>query len=738
LQGAREKELASDFPQQSQHKSYCPKRYEDPRTVGLDAAGDSSNRVAQLRSRIRSLQDLRSQAGTETPLESEPPAAPHVERAAVCAVPAAWVPECSQTASRPSSRPPTFSQRPGSQEPTDKLSSILSFLDEVEESSRADICSLVSSARSSRPACEFDRLGLELPSDAPSVMEAGRAATSSRAPASCLAGDALALHSRVSLLEVEVNDKKKIIGTLKQALSEAKERERQAVQEVAREWQDKSDKQKAHYESGLERQLKLVDRLLNDKTELTKRCELFSEELKAVERKFQMKMEELEEQSSKDLSRQKHNWMSAEKLRREAWEKDKTREIKEITIKGLQPEVERILAERKQERHKLEERNKEMMESQRRELTEMAQVQVREARALLLKEQEQLLDQEREGHRRKIRDEFDKFSVQLQEERAKCAADLLAERRKYEQILKQGAQDFETRLYDAVAAERAKGEAAVQGAKSSASDTEERHRSEIQSLHERYRVEKEQWQREHIERAQADLERRETALRDELTKERDRQLEVLVDRLGREHVEQQRVIKDESAAQVDRVRSEASEEARRLSAQLEEARSQISTLDTQRALTEQTVQGLQRQLDLEGERAAELETQIRNLEADRTSVRKDHELGLEKHRDELSRICESKDKEIEAARAEVLQLNRRISEEQSRSEEHRREAKQREEQIISDLEKRVKRTLQAKDDAIGELRTRCAASDNKVREFEYLLARQREELLSGITRDALS
>jgi len=328
--------------------------------------------------------------------------------------------------------------------------------------------------------------------------------------------------------------------------------------------------------------------------------------------------------------------------------------------------------------------------------------------------------------------------VQLQEERAKCAADLLAERRKYEQILKQGAQDFETRLYDAVAAERAKGEAAVQGAKSSASDTEERHRSEIQSLHERYRVEKEQWQREHIERAQADLERRETALRDELTKERDRQLEVLVDRLGREHVEQQRVIKDESAAQVDRVRSEASEEARRLSAQLEEARSQISTLDTQRALTEQTVQGLQRQLDLEGERAAELETQIRNLEADRTSVRKDHELGLEKHRDELSRICESKDKEIEAARAEVLQLNRRISEEQSRSEEHRREAKQREEQIISDLEKRVKRTLQAKDDAIGELRTRCAASDNKVREFEYLLARQREELLSGITRDALS
>ena len=37
--------------------------------------------------------------------------------------------------------------------------------------------------------------------------------------------------------------------------------------------------------------------------------------------------------------RQKTNWATAEKLRREAWEKEKVKEIKEITIKGLEPEV---------------------------------------------------------------------------------------------------------------------------------------------------------------------------------------------------------------------------------------------------------------------------------------------------------------------------------------------------------------------------------------------------------------
>merc|ERR1719235_659135 len=178
------------------------------------------------------------------------------------------------------------------------------------------------------------------------------------------------------MLEVEVGDKKQIIGALKHAVGEAREREKQSVQEVAREWEEKVQKTKSHYEAQLERQLQLVDRLLNDKTELTKRCELFSEELKAVERKYQVKTEEMEEHNSKNLQRQKQNWMAAEKLRREAWEKEKTKEIKEITIKGLQPEVERILAERKQEKIKLEDRHKEMMDSQRRELMELGQKQL--------------------------------------------------------------------------------------------------------------------------------------------------------------------------------------------------------------------------------------------------------------------------------------------------------------------------------------------------------------------------
>merc|ERR1712232_1244059 len=112
--------------------------------------------------------------------------------------------------------------------------------------------------------------------------------------------------------------------------------------------------------------------------------------------------------------------------------------------------------------------------------------------------------------------------------------------------------------------------------------------------------------------------------------------------------------------------------------------------------------------------------------------------AVEAHREELWQLTELQRRDVEASQKEIARLKADALQERARGEELRKEAKQREEKIISDLEARVKRTVQAKDDSIAELRTRCAASDNKVREFEYLLARQREELLSGITKDILS
>jgi 5-azacytidine-induced protein 1 len=44
------------------------------------------------------------------------------------------------------------------------------------------------------------------------------------------------------------------------------------------------------------------------------------------------------------LKKHKDSWTAAEKIRRDAWMQEKTKEIKELTIKGLEPEIHKLLA----------------------------------------------------------------------------------------------------------------------------------------------------------------------------------------------------------------------------------------------------------------------------------------------------------------------------------------------------------------------------------------------------------
>jgi len=222
-------------------------------------------------------------------------------------------------------------------------------------------------------------------------------------------------------------------------------------------------------------------------------------------------------------------------------------------------------------------------------------------------------------------------------------------------------------------------------------------------------------------------------LRAELSAERDEQLDVLMDRLSREHVQQQQALREESAASVKRAREEASTQAARLSEHLEAAQRRAASLEAEVSRLERSLAALRQEREADSAKIAALEARSRGLEAELSDARRIVNEGAAQHRAKLDEAGQAKERELAAARAEAKRLERSLEEERARVEQQRRDAERRQEGVIGDLEGRVKRTLQAKDETISELRVRCSAADNKIREFEYLLARQREELLSEIT-----
>eukprot|EP00435_Cladocopium_sp_Y103_P022332 s3319_g5.t1 len=443
---------------------------------------------------------------------------------------------------------------------------------------------------------------------------------------------------------------------------------------MEKEWEEKLHKQKTHYEAGLERHLRLVDRLLNDKTELTKRCELFSEELKAVERKFQMKMEEMDDHAAKELAKNKQNWIATERMKREAWEKEKVKEIKEMTIKGLQPEVERILSEKKQDKIRMEEQQREALDEQRRELLDMTQQQIREVREEKNREMETALDKEREAHRKKLREEFERFNREMQEERAKCAADLLAERRLREELLRQGAEGSEAKLREALAAERAKCQAAVQDAETKLAESTQQHQQQLLQLEQRFREEAHEAERLANDKFRTQLEQHEATLRKELSAERDRQLEIVMERLSREHVERQLAAEAESNAKIQEARASAGEEAARLAKQLDQCQAEVAALKAEKQQNEEIVRNLKDLTHLfahclqripdcttrpattdlrcqnlqaaDAARMADLQRTCSDLERERSELAAASDKVAEKHQHELRKLDEAKEKDL--------------------------------------------------------------------------------------------
>ena len=86
---------------------------------------------------------------------------------------------------------------------------------------------------------------------------------------------------------------------------------------------------------------------------LNERCENIMKELKDLDRMCTVKLTSLEQSHAAEMTKIKQVSAAADKLRREKWQAEEAQKIKEATVKGLEPEIQRIIAKGKSEIQKL-------------------------------------------------------------------------------------------------------------------------------------------------------------------------------------------------------------------------------------------------------------------------------------------------------------------------------------------------------------------------------------------------
>lgn len=142
------------------------------------------------------------------------------------------------------------------------------------------------------------------------------------------------------------------------------------TQEADREMQIRLEAQKNDYEMTIQRHLSFIDqvfccffifttkylssttlalKLIDDKKNLSEKCEKLVKELKEVEKTYSDRLKTAEERYKVETQKIKDTFEAAEKIRREKWIEEKTKKIKEMTVKGLEPEIQALITKHKNE-----------------------------------------------------------------------------------------------------------------------------------------------------------------------------------------------------------------------------------------------------------------------------------------------------------------------------------------------------------------------------------------------------
>ena len=100
-----------------------------------------------------------------------------------------------------------------------------------------------------------------------------------------------------------------------------------------------------------------METLISEKKNLEIKISDLQEKLQNSEKSTYKKLQNMRENYEIETKKNKDAWFQAEKIRRKKWEDSKIKEIKELTAKGLQPEIEKIITNHKNEINSLNEEN---------------------------------------------------------------------------------------------------------------------------------------------------------------------------------------------------------------------------------------------------------------------------------------------------------------------------------------------------------------------------------------------
>ena len=154
----------------------------------------------------------------------------------------------------------------------------------------------------------------------------------------------------------------------------------------------------------------------------------------------------MRENYESDTRKNKEAWFQAEKIRRKKWEENKIKEIKELTAKGLEPEVEKIISNHKSEMSAMEEKYLLEMKNLKEKLVEEYEIKFDELKKKYIRERDEGIETERNLAAMKLRNQSERLEDEITEERRRWNAKLNSEIQRLESLREKDKKIYEDQI----------------------------------------------------------------------------------------------------------------------------------------------------------------------------------------------------------------------------------------------------------------------------------------------------
>ncbi|XP_029943460.1 centrosomal protein of 131 kDa isoform X2 [Salarias fasciatus] len=577
-----------------------------------------------------------------------------------------------------------------------KLQSIMSFLDEMEESEQERPGSASGSHREAALS-EEEVTGVEQASAAGSMMR----------------------------VKLELEEKKRTVDLLQAALAQQRELTVRHVKEAERELSRGFQLQKDQYEATIQRHLTFIDQLIGDKKALSERCEGVLGELKQVDHKYMKKMAQMQEQHEmvwqilsplcEEIKKLKDLMSATEKIRREKWIDEKTKKIKAITVKGLEPEIQKLISKHKQELKKLQTLHEaELLQADERAARRYVR-QAEELRQQLEREKQQQCQRDRELAKQRYEKELQEEELSLQQQRRRLYKDVSQEKDRLAQLASRQRAELDELRRQLEENSAVAGRALRDELDRSREEQDRRHQVEMKALQERLELEKQTWEENSRKKEEAWLLSRERELRDQLRRERDKEIELAIWTLEEETSKDKEECERAADSRLKRLREKYEAELRELERSERTAVEKHQQLRKQQMETEAELIRLQATLRLTEQQVEDV-TQARDKLADERR-------GLAQViRQEFADRLVTTEEENRRLKVEVSEVRARLRLEAER-------LTQEKEEELAEVHQRVKSAILKKEEIVCALRKQHQAAVKRADHLEALWEQQRKQLL---------